>query len=56
MEKQMTEEATKGLELLIIPVFYLYFKPCKRAAPTAKNKYPADINNIFVKRTVKLQV
>ena len=25
MEKQMTKEATKGLELLIIPVFYLYF-------------------------------
>ena len=38
MEKQMTKEATKGLELLIIPVFYLYFKPYKTAASTSKNK------------------
>ena len=47
----MTKEATKGLELLITP-----FKPYKRAASTSKNKEQADLHNIFVKRTVKLQV
>lgn len=36
--RNMTKEATEELELLIIPVFYLYFKPYKGSASISKSK------------------